>query len=90
MSIRASLVRLVMRLTVKRQIHKENGLEPAALRLAIDKRARRGGWPEGGKVEEVSANGVKAFWVDAENADPNRVFYYLHGGGYTLGAPTSD
>ena len=49
MSIRASLVRLVMRLTVKRQIHKENGLEPAALRLAIDKRARRGGWPEGGQ-----------------------------------------
>ena len=42
-----------MRLTVKRQIHKENGLEPAALRLAIYKRARRGGWPEGGKVEEV-------------------------------------
>lgn len=87
MSIRASLVRMVMRLTVKRQIHKENGLEPAALRLASDKRARRGGWPEGGKVEEVSANGVKAFWVDAENADPNRVFYYLHGGGYIIGAP---
>ena len=38
MSIRASLVRLVMRLTVKRQIHKENGLEPAALRLASEQR----------------------------------------------------
>ncbi|MGB0920954.1 MAG: alpha/beta hydrolase [Alphaproteobacteria bacterium] len=87
MSIRASLVRLVMRLTVKRQIHKENGLEPAALREAINARTAPGKWPKGGKVEEVSAGGVKAFWVNAEGVDPNRVFYYLHGGGYIFGAP---
>lgn len=36
--------------------------------------------------EPVSAGGVPAEWVAAENADRPRVILYLHGGGYVLGS----
>ncbi len=38
------------------------------------------------KCEPVSAGGVKAEWVDAPGADPNRAILYLHGGGYVIGS----
>lgn len=89
MSIRASLVRFVMRITIKRQIHKPDNIDPRALRENIDKRAIKGGWPKQGKVQEVSLGGLKAYWVDTDETDPTRVFYYLHGGGYIFGAPNT-
>jgi acetyl esterase/lipase len=36
--------------------------------------------------EKVSAGGVPAEWVAAENADRARVILYLHGGGYVIGS----
>ena len=36
--------------------------------------------------EKVSAGGVPAEWVVAENADRARVILYLHGGGYVIGS----
>jgi acetyl esterase/lipase len=36
--------------------------------------------------EPVSAGGVKAEWIIAKNASPDRVIMYLHGGGYVMGS----
>src|SRR5512146_513817 len=38
------------------------------------------------KCEPVDANGVKAEWITANNAAPDRVILYLHGGGYVMGS----
>jgi monoterpene epsilon-lactone hydrolase len=38
------------------------------------------------KCEPVNANGVKAEWITANNAAPDRVILYLHGGGYVMGS----
>lgn len=38
------------------------------------------------KREPVTANGVKAEWVSAPDADPGRAVLYLHGGGYVIGS----
>jgi monoterpene epsilon-lactone hydrolase len=46
------------------------------------------GFPSAGEVscEPVSAGGVKAEWITAGNASPDRVIMYLHGGGYVMGS----
>lgn len=36
-------------------------------------------------LNEVDADGVRALWIDPVAADPERVLFYLHGGGYILG-----
>ncbi len=38
------------------------------------------------KCEPVTANGVKAEWVSAPDADAGRAILYLHGGGYMIGS----
>src|SRR5579862_7946428 len=38
------------------------------------------------KREPVTANGVKAEWVSAPDADAGRAILYLHGGGYVIGS----
>ncbi len=38
------------------------------------------------KCEPVDAGGVKAEWITANNAAPDRVILYLHGGGYVMGS----
>jgi epsilon-lactone hydrolase len=45
-------------------------------------------FPSAGEVkcEPVSAGGVKAEWIVAKNAAPDRVIMYLHGGGYVMGS----
>lgn len=87
MSFGAVMVRLVMRMTIKRQIHKDGNLDPVVVRNQIDKATGRGKWPSHIKVEEVDANGVRAIMVTPPDAHPDKVFYYLHGGGYIFGAP---
>nr|ABY60417.1 esterase B [uncultured bacterium] len=87
MSFGAVMVRLFMRMTIKRQIHKDQALDPVELRAMVDKQAGRMKWPDFIDVEEVSANGVRALWVTPPDAHPDKVFYYLHGGGYVFCAP---
>jgi epsilon-lactone hydrolase len=41
-------------------------------------------------VTDVTAGGVPAHWLDAPEADPDRVLLFLHGGGYRLGSIRSD
>jgi len=38
------------------------------------------------RFEAVDADGVSAEWTDAPGADPRRVIFYLHGGGYNIGS----
>ncbi len=59
---------------------------PQELRAAFS--AAFSAFPSGGEVtcEAVSANGVKAEWITANNAAPDRVILYLHGGGYVMGS----
>lgn len=38
------------------------------------------------RLEPVSADGVPAEWIAAPEATADRVIFYLHGGGYTLGS----
>jgi epsilon-lactone hydrolase len=40
----------------------------------------------GTKLERVDANGVPGAWIRPAGADPTRVLYYLHGGGYSIGS----
>jgi monoterpene epsilon-lactone hydrolase len=59
---------------------------PQELRAAFS--AAFSAFPSAGEVkcEPVSANGVKAEWITANNAAPDRVILYLHGGGYVMGS----
>ncbi len=41
------------------------------------------------EIRSVNADGVKAEWVIAPNADPSRRLLYIHGGGYMMGSPKS-
>ena len=38
------------------------------------------------QCEPVDVDGVPGEWVAASNADAERILYYLHGGGYTIGS----
>ena len=38
------------------------------------------------QCEPVDVDGVPGEWVTASSADPGRILYYLHGGGYTIGS----
>src|SRR5262249_6810310 len=40
----------------------------------------------GAKTEKVDAGGVKAEWITAPGAAPDRAILYFHGGGYVLGS----
>ena len=42
--------------------------------------------PQDVKAEPVDAGGIPAEWIAAPGADAERVIYYLHGGGYTIGS----
>ena len=59
---------------------------PQELRAAMT--AAFSGFPSAGEVtcEPVNAGGVKAEWITASNAAPDRVILYLHGGGYVMGS----
>jgi monoterpene epsilon-lactone hydrolase len=43
----------------------------------------------GAASEEITANGLPLMWVQAEGVGRERVFVYLHGGGYKVGSARS-
>ncbi len=45
--------------------------------------------PEDVQREPLDAGGVPGEWIAAPGADPERVIYYLHGGGYIIGSINS-
>jgi acetyl esterase/lipase len=42
--------------------------------------------PDDVTSKPVDAGGVPAEWISAPGVDPDRVIYYLHGGGYAMGS----
>ena len=85
MSIRASLLSLFMRLTIKKEMAKLD--DPVAFRK------RAGGFggkiPEAVKSTPVDAGGVPSEWVEWTGAPEDSVILYFHGGGYVFGDPDS-
>lgn len=85
MSIRASLLSLFMRLTIKKQM--------ATLDDPVAFRERPGGFggkmPESVKCTPVEADGVPAEWVEWPGAPEDSAILYFHGGGYVFGDPDS-
>lgn len=62
------------------------GATVAELREASEVGARDVPLPEGTQVEAVEAGGVPCEWIDAPQARPDRVFIFIHGGGYYRGS----
>jgi acetyl esterase/lipase len=58
----------------------------AEMRAGMEAMASAAVIPDDVKCDKVSAGGVPAEWVVAENADHGRVILYLHGGGYVVGS----
>ncbi len=81
MSIRASLLSLFMRLTIKKQMATLD--DPAAFR------EHSGGFggkiPESVKYTPVEAGGVPSEWVEWPGAPEDSAILYFHGGGYVFG-----
>jgi monoterpene epsilon-lactone hydrolase len=42
--------------------------------------------PDDVRSEPVEADSVPGEWISAPGADPDRIIYYLHGGGYSMGS----
>ena len=86
MSIRASLISLVMKFTIRKQFDQ---LEDAvALREALDSSAGLGGkLPDQVTVVPQSIGELPTEWICVEGIDQNKVILYLHGGGYVVGGP---
>jgi len=58
-------------------------------RQRLDALSEQYSLPPGVRVEAADANGVKAEWTSTEEADPQSVVMYLHGGGYIAGSMKS-
>jgi epsilon-lactone hydrolase len=85
MSLRAELVRLVLRWTKRRGPAIQ---DIRALRQRLDGLKRWiPGPPAGTKVTKLDAGGVHAVRVTPPRSLADRHVLYLHGGGYTYGAP---
>jgi len=80
-SIRASLVSLVLRHTLKRQMATFE--DPVVMRRRAGLRGGR--VPDGVSVEPVDIAGLAAEWVHTREHTADAVLLYLHGGGYVFG-----
>ena len=92
MSIRASLLGFIMKLTVKKQFDALDGTVEAvtAFRETMANSAQlSGAIPDKVSSTSQKLNGVPCEWVTVEGIDQNRVLVYLHGGGYAVGGPDS-
>ncbi len=87
MSIQNFIVQLFMRVTVKRKIHKPEMMTPERVRLDVARMNRFKRQPAMVKVEPVALGDLPAYWFSTPTAQPDKVYYYLHGGGYVFGSP---
>ena len=55
------------------------------LRAETEARIAANPMPEGATATAVEGNGVSMEWIQMPAADPSRVFYFIHGGGYYRG-----
>jgi epsilon-lactone hydrolase len=86
MSVRAELMRLVLRYLIRPRIHADASLP------AVRKRMRLLGRliphpPRGTETVAIDAGGVPAARIVTPASRPDRHVLYLHGGGYLFGSP---
>ncbi|MCP5149569.1 MAG: alpha/beta hydrolase [Ectothiorhodospiraceae bacterium] len=87
--VRARLLGLALRHTVKRRLERLPPLDLAAVRASrrrLDAMAARMAPPEA-TVEAFDADGVGGLVLTPPNAEPGRAVLHLHGGGYVVGSP---
>jgi epsilon-lactone hydrolase len=88
MSIRAGIVRFILRRTVKRQLAEFDDV--VALRQRFSEAGRfTPAIPGSVAVVPMTVNGVPCESITVAHSDSTRVLLYLHGGGYVLGGPES-
>lgn len=88
MSIRAGLMRFLMKRAVRGPVEKAEDLVEFRNRMK-EASSMSPKVPDRVSVVPVTANGVNCEWITADQTDQNRVLMYLHGGGYVLCGPDS-
>jgi acetyl esterase/lipase len=84
-SFQAKLTRFLMRNLLKPYLM-SGPLATHRARFASLARAQR---MYGARLESVEIDGLRAEWVVPPDADPRRVLYYLHGGGFVACSPAT-
>ena len=87
MSIRASIISLMMRHTIKKQLGAFDDVELLRAQMATGALVPK--LPSQVIAEAVDAGGVPAEWVSWAGNDTTGVLLYFHGGGYVFGGPDS-
>lgn len=55
-------------------------------RKSIDKASARVKLPKSITTQNVSIEGIKGEWIIPKNSEPNKVLFYIHGGGFISGS----
>ena len=84
MSIRAAVMRLMLRLTVKKQFDNFDDVPAFRERMANSARLTPK-VPDDIRVVAVTVSGVPCEWISAPDSNEDRVLVYFHGGGYVFG-----
>ena len=84
MSVRARLMRFLLRHTVKKQFEDFDDV-PAFRERMMNSARLTPKVPDTVSVTPATISGVPCEWIEVENTDQDRVLMYLHGGGYVFG-----
>ncbi len=84
MSMRAELLRFVLRLLKQRRKPRNLPLETVRRRLQLLEHIVPGP-PAGTRTEVVDAHGISALWTSVPEADNDCCILHFHGGGYVVG-----
>ncbi|MEM7020224.1 MAG: alpha/beta hydrolase [Pseudomonadota bacterium] len=68
--------------------HQVENLDPIRRNIEL-MTLRQPGAPDDVSIQNLTVAGVPAQWIDAPEANPNKVLLYLHGGGYIIGSVES-
>ncbi len=71
----------------KQHVARVFGKSVVELRALADKNKTVVPVPDGTVMDKVIVGGVPCLWVTAPGVDPDRVVFYVHGGGFTMGSP---
>lgn len=96
MSIRAGILRFVLRHTMKKLFNNvgetQSGVDSFRIKIKFTEKFSRP-LAKNISIQATKINGVKCEWIstanDNENNEEQKVLVYLHGGGYVIGGPDS-
>ncbi|PCI64604.1 MAG: alpha/beta hydrolase [Kordiimonadales bacterium] len=90
MTLRLWLVKRQVRKMFRPKAHRDASVEVIGEHFAKTLTGLEGkmpGAPKDAVITPVSEGAVRGDWISAPGARDDRVFYYLHGGGYVWGSP---